>query len=84
MGVPSSGSKSAEYEVRNHPHPILSTHTEYSLSEFPYEKPDRHHLPDDCLASWECGDEFYILRRDSICHTLHLQKKMRLGVFFTR
>ena len=34
-------------------HPILSTHTEYYLSDFPYEKPDRHHLPDDCPASWE-------------------------------
>jgi hypothetical protein len=40
-----------------HPHPILSTHTEYSLSDFPYEKPDRHTLPDDCRASWKCGDE---------------------------
>jgi len=30
------------------------------LSEetFPYEKPDRHHLPDDCRVSWKCGDEF--------------------------
>jgi hypothetical protein len=23
-----------------------------SLSDFPYEKSDRHHLPDDCRASW--------------------------------
>ena len=22
----------------------------------PYEKPDRHHLPDDCRVSWKCGD----------------------------
>jgi hypothetical protein len=29
-----------------HPHPILSTHIEYYLSDFPYEKPDRHHLHD--------------------------------------
>ena len=26
------------------------------MSEFPYEKPDRHHLPDDCRASWKCGE----------------------------
>ena len=36
--------------------PILSTHSEYFLSDFPYEKPDRHHMPDDCRASWKCGD----------------------------
>ena len=27
---------------RQSPHPILSTHSEYSLSHFPDEKPDRH------------------------------------------
>jgi uncharacterized membrane protein YecN with MAPEG domain len=27
------------------PHPILFTHSEDSLSDFPYEKPDRNHLP---------------------------------------
>ena len=34
---------------RNH-HPILSTQTEYSLSDLRYEKPDRHTLPDHCSA----------------------------------
>jgi hypothetical protein len=38
MGVVSSESKSAGYEVRNHPHPILSTHSECSLSEIFLEK----------------------------------------------
>ena len=28
------------------PHPVLSTHSEYSLSDFPYENLDRRHLPD--------------------------------------
>ena len=36
---------------------IQSTHPRHSLSDFPYEKPDRHHLPDDCRASWKCGGE---------------------------
>ena len=36
---------------------ILSTHSEYSLSDFPYEKTDCHTLPDDCHASWKCGFE---------------------------
>jgi hypothetical protein len=34
-GVLWSGSKSEGYGDRNHPHPILSTHSEYSLSDFP-------------------------------------------------
>ena len=25
------------------------------LPDFPYEKPDRHHLPRRCRASWKCG-----------------------------
>jgi hypothetical protein len=29
-----------------HPHPILSGHSEYSLSDFPYKKPDQHTLSD--------------------------------------
>ena len=55
LGVVSSGSKSAGYGDNNHPHPILTTHPECSLSDFPYEKPDRHLLSDDCRASWKCG-----------------------------
>ncbi len=62
MGDMSSGSKSAGYEVRNHHRrvfrmgtPILSTHSEYSLSDFHDERPDRHHMPDDCRASWSDG-----------------------------
>jgi len=23
-----------------------------SVPDFPYEKPNRHHLPDDCRSSW--------------------------------
>lgn len=35
----------------------LTIHPVDSPSEFPYEKPDRHHLPDPCRASWKCGGE---------------------------
>ena len=37
---------------RQYAHPILSTHTEYSLSDFPDEKSDRYHLPDCCPPIW--------------------------------
>jgi len=51
QGVLSSGSKSAVHGVWNHPHPILSTHSEYSLSEFPYETVPRTHPPTDPSVS---------------------------------
>ena len=42
-------------------HPILSTHSEYSLSDFHYGKTDRYHLSNRCCAywiySWHCMDE---------------------------
>ena len=46
-------------------HPILSTHSEYSMSESPYEKPDHHTLPDDCSASWSDGMFPTVSRRGS-------------------
>ena len=51
QGVLSSGSKSAVHGVWNHPHPILSTHSEYSLSEFPYETVPRTYPPTDPSVS---------------------------------
>ena len=38
LGVLSRGFKSAGSGVWNHPHPNLSSHSEYFLSEFLYEK----------------------------------------------
>jgi hypothetical protein len=38
-------------------HQILSTHPRYFLRDFPHEKPDRHHLPDDCRSCWKCRGE---------------------------
>ena len=29
-----------------HPHPIFSTHPTHILPDYPYEKTDRHSLPD--------------------------------------
>jgi hypothetical protein len=37
--------------------PILPVRPRYSVLNFAYEKPDRHHLPDPCRASWKFGDE---------------------------
>ena len=34
---------------------FLSTNSEYSLSDFPHEKPNRHTLPDCCRSSWRYG-----------------------------
>ena len=36
---------------------VSPTHPRNSLSDFPYEKPDRHSLPDPCRASGKCGSE---------------------------
>ena len=38
-----------------HPLPILTTHPRHSLRHSPYEKPDRHHLPDDCRVYGKYG-----------------------------
>ena len=38
-----------------HPHPIPSIPHRHFLPDFPYEKPDRHHLHDPCRSSWKCG-----------------------------
>ena len=29
-----------------------------TVADFPYETPDRYHLPNDCRASWKCRGEF--------------------------
>ena len=45
------------------PRPLVGlTHTltpypPHFLPDFPYETHPHHHLPDDCRASWKCGDE---------------------------
>jgi hypothetical protein len=46
---------------------ILSTHFEYSLSDLRNEKPDRHHLPDDC--------------RDRHCRLARLETQGELVMF---
>jgi hypothetical protein len=35
---------------------ILAAPHRQSLSDFPYEKPHRHRLPDDWRAYWKCED----------------------------
>jgi hypothetical protein len=37
--------------------PILTTHTEYSLPDFPYEETDRHTLPNPHHLYRKCGGE---------------------------
>jgi hypothetical protein len=36
---------------------VSYAHPRESLSDFPYEKPHRHSLPDPCRDSWKCGYE---------------------------
>lgn len=31
---------------------VILVRPRYSVLNFPYEKPARHHLPEDCRASW--------------------------------
>jgi hypothetical protein len=45
---------------------------------FPYEKPDRHHLPDDCRASWTCGGKYGKYEKVS-----EMKKTLTMGIILT-
>jgi len=36
--------------------PVHLVRARQSVPDVRYEKYNRHHLPDDCRAYWECGD----------------------------
>jgi hypothetical protein len=61
--------------VWNHPHPIPPTHPEYYLSDFPYEKPDRHTLQ-------SINIEYYFMKRIFYLTLIKLSKLSNLPPTF--
>lgn len=52
------------------------THPRHSLSEFPYEKPDRHHLPDHCYV-YHCLNTSHLCRSAQSTDTAISAEKTR-------